>query len=401
MLKILFFLSSFLLINEIIAQKIDDHINLKTLRSKVLLNYDPRIRPRKNYDEPINITVMIRLDRLINVDTSNQRVDLSLAFYMFWTDEFLTWDPKKYGDISMIKLWPHQVWLPDLFSSSPFDPHTEAYHKVRVQSTGDVFLIQKMIVTRYCWMNLANFPFDKTTCQLNFIFPAFRTDNLRLEGESQVIIRDNFPAGNPEFDVSLSNQTVTNHQFGNTTSMFPYITLQLKITRKTSAYVYKILLPYLIANLCMIHALITYGTVMKRVFLSFITLFIDIYLFTYLWYMIGKPSTASTPYAFKCVVINALLATAFIIMTTVADFWVNGSQNSCPAIGKKIVNNELVSKYLFLKFSARNLKDLDAEMFDIERRKRTPEVSDSVLFMVFLNRIFLVIFIVFGFFYHS
>lgn len=109
----------------------------------------------------------------------------SFHFPKFWTDEFLTWDPKKYGDIKLIKLWPHQVWLPDLFSTSPFDPHSQAHHKVRVQSNGDIFFKQKMIVTRYCWMNLANFPFDKTTCQMNFIFPAFRTDNLRLEDESK------------------------------------------------------------------------------------------------------------------------------------------------------------------------------------------------------------------------
>ena len=33
---------------------------------------------------------------------------------MVWTDEFIKWDPKKYGNVTRIRFTTEEIWRPDL-----------------------------------------------------------------------------------------------------------------------------------------------------------------------------------------------------------------------------------------------------------------------------------------------
>ena len=49
--------------------------------------------------------------------------EISIIFEYFpkrWKDDFLTWDPKAYGDIERITVDPGDIWLPDFCLSNSY-----------------------------------------------------------------------------------------------------------------------------------------------------------------------------------------------------------------------------------------------------------------------------------------
>lgn len=108
---------------------------------------------------------------------------------------------------------------------------------------------------------------------------------------------------NPEFSVKLLNEGIfplanISDKFNNTN----IVLVLLQISRKTSSYLFKVMIPYIVANLMMAFALITPSNIPKRVACAVLTMLIDLMIFEHLWDSIGN--TMYTPYASKLLTSN-------------------------------------------------------------------------------------------------
>ena len=82
----------------------------KTLKDRILTNYDESIRP----SEPVDIYLRLIFKQISNVDEKNQIITSSSYLTASWFDERLTWNNSEVGiDFLMIK--SNLLWLPDLY----------------------------------------------------------------------------------------------------------------------------------------------------------------------------------------------------------------------------------------------------------------------------------------------
>lgn len=104
---------------------------------------------------------------------------------------------------------------------------------------------------------------------------------------------------NPEFAVDYVNSSIVNETLGNTTIVDHFWSIRMEIQRRTSAYMYKVVIPYIAANLFMLYALVVIGPLGVRILTAAVALNIDVNLFSYMWYVVGTPSRYGVPYAGK------------------------------------------------------------------------------------------------------
>lgn len=72
------------------------------LLQTILQDYDKRSRPVENFHLPLEVDFSISLRQIIQVDEKNQLITTNLWRTLFWTDEFLQWDPNDHGNITQV-----------------------------------------------------------------------------------------------------------------------------------------------------------------------------------------------------------------------------------------------------------------------------------------------------------
>lgn len=72
------------------------------LLNSILNNYDRRSRPVEDYYSPLNITLDISLQQLLQVDEKHQTITTNIWRSVSWNDCSLKWNPDNYGNISHV-----------------------------------------------------------------------------------------------------------------------------------------------------------------------------------------------------------------------------------------------------------------------------------------------------------
>jgi nicotinic acetylcholine receptor len=100
-----------------------------------------------------------------------------------WKDEFLTWNPSDFHNITEMVVPFAKVWQPDLliqetcvfipntqhkYHSFNFNRITESIHAV-LHYNGTLAASWVDVITLRCQMNVAEFPFDKQTCKFKYV----------------------------------------------------------------------------------------------------------------------------------------------------------------------------------------------------------------------------------------
>lgn len=102
------------------------------------LKYDPNVRPVKDSFKRVDVEVRLGIKRLFEMDEINHRVTIfailikvwpkhtlsveveqfifriSSTCFKKWKDDFLTWDPKDFGNITFTYVKYNQIWSPRL-----------------------------------------------------------------------------------------------------------------------------------------------------------------------------------------------------------------------------------------------------------------------------------------------
>ncbi|XP_071969552.1 5-hydroxytryptamine receptor 3A-like [Engystomops pustulosus] len=165
-----------------------------------------------------------------------------------WVDEFLTWDPEKFDNITKISIPTHWIWLPDIMVIEMVDvkkPPEDTY--VYIDYNGSVFYSKPFQIKSTCNFNIYYFPFDQHNCSLTFtswshtsqdINVRLRIDNNMLKSFTSMFASDG------EWEIlnvvpSSKIMTYYNQSFGET--LFYII-----IKRKPVFYIVTLILPSLL-----------------------------------------------------------------------------------------------------------------------------------------------------------
>ena len=86
----------------------------QNLTQHLLATYNPNVRPVLTYSESVTVTHALLLKQIVRLDTKTQTLRLFMHEYTSWVDNYLTWDPERFGNISVISVNRENLWIPDI-----------------------------------------------------------------------------------------------------------------------------------------------------------------------------------------------------------------------------------------------------------------------------------------------
>uniref|UniRef100_A0A915DQ15 Neurotransmitter-gated ion-channel ligand-binding domain-containing protein n=1 Tax=Ditylenchus dipsaci TaxID=166011 RepID=A0A915DQ15_9BILA len=142
----------------------------KQLLEHLFEHYRKELRPVVNEKSgPTNVTVQLYFKQIQKVQENDQILTLYCWLEEYWTDEFLRWDPEKFGGIKEIHIPAEMLWRPDLLVYNNANMNVkdnEMQTNALVRNDGRVSLFRAIITDITCSLNMHRFPFDQQICFL-------------------------------------------------------------------------------------------------------------------------------------------------------------------------------------------------------------------------------------------
>ncbi|XP_053308424.1 5-hydroxytryptamine receptor 3A-like [Spea bombifrons] len=142
---------------------------LLRLSDYLMEEYKKGVRPVLDWRRTTTVYIDVIVYAILGVDEKNQVLTTYIWYRQFWVDEFLTWDPTKFENITQISIPTEKVWIPDIMinefvdvGKSPDIPYVYVNYEGRIQNYKPI-----QVVTA-CSLNIYNFPFDLQNCSLTF-----------------------------------------------------------------------------------------------------------------------------------------------------------------------------------------------------------------------------------------
>lgn len=242
-------LSRFLLI-AFVGYVLTDENEYRLVRD-LMTSYDKRIRPSQNHSKPLNVTFGVALAQIIDVDEKNQIITTNCWLNQGWVDYMLRWDPRKYGNTSVIRLPYTEVWRPDilLYNNADVASSLSAVStNVIVTSDGNVTWLSMWIFKSSCSIDVKYFPFDVQNCSMDFASWAY--DGFQLD------IQNYADGGDLSNYVSSSEWELIFFDFERKVVVFsccpePYVFIKyyIVIKRRPLFYMFNLVMPCILITL--------------------------------------------------------------------------------------------------------------------------------------------------------
>ena len=126
------------------------------------------------------VGMFLRVFKVVNVDTTDGRLQLKVWLRMTWQDDRLQWDPAEFGGVTQLHMRAHsltndqdtEIWLPDI---QPYNTgeglSSSLEHSIAlVSSSGNVYWTRPGVLDILCrYRGLNKFPFDdQLSCTVDF-----------------------------------------------------------------------------------------------------------------------------------------------------------------------------------------------------------------------------------------
>ncbi len=153
------------------------------LRSVILKDYVPRVRPSDHNATKLTVKVALRPHYLESLVESEERATLLLNIDLMWTDIRLTWDPEDQNGHKCMYLEYSDIWSPRLaFMDSIVETsNLNPTYSVEVCYDGRVHLGYHSRVTVIAKFHSEAFPFDRQKITVRFGHPTIGDDELDLD----------------------------------------------------------------------------------------------------------------------------------------------------------------------------------------------------------------------------
>ena len=210
--------------------------------------YKSDVRPRINMSEPVEIKLDMFIMSIDKVDEQRQTFTLRAFMEVGWRDDFLTWEPEKYGGVRNINIPNMKLWLPDLALLDVYDSLTDIGQKdgrAVVDYNGSVVIWPYKMYTVGCKIKISRFPFDEQTCVLDFVSWTNPISALDLRTSDELTLGRYSESA----EWSLENYTSEYYlmQFGD--DAWAHVKYVFKLRRKWLFHVLNIITPIVVISL--------------------------------------------------------------------------------------------------------------------------------------------------------
>ncbi|XP_078577207.1 neuronal acetylcholine receptor subunit alpha-10-like isoform X2 [Branchiostoma floridae x Branchiostoma japonicum] len=178
-------------------------VSEREVANMLLAGYQKEGRPVRDPTQVVLTSLDVYVIQIVKLIPRRQVLVINVWLVQRWRDDFLTWDPAEYGNISTIRLGSENIWRPRLVNYNR--QHEEGWSELPdtnaiVRSNGEVLWTYPITLHSTCVLDIARFPFDVQNCPLKFGSWTYDSLNLKLVNISTTGNIDYF-AANGEWEL--------------------------------------------------------------------------------------------------------------------------------------------------------------------------------------------------------
>ncbi|KAM4772584.1 acetylcholine receptor subunit gamma [Rhinophrynus dorsalis] len=223
------------------------------LLNDLMKTYNKNLRPAKKDGDIISVSIKLVLTNLISLNEREEALTTNVWVEMQWKDYRLSWDPKQYHGISMMRIPSTMVWLPDVGLENNVDGTFDIalYANTLVSPDGSMYWLPPAIYRSACPVVVTYFPFDWQNCSMVFqsqTYSANEIDLLLTVDDDKTIewieIDPEAFTENGEWAIKhMPAKKIKNHRLPPDDVNYQQIVFYLIIQRKPLFYIINIIVP--------------------------------------------------------------------------------------------------------------------------------------------------------------
>ncbi|XP_046482657.1 neuronal acetylcholine receptor subunit beta-3-like [Neodiprion pinetum] len=139
------------------------------LRKHLFCDYDNYVRPSLQQDNATKVYLEL-IPKFIEFDDHANTLVLHAWMALIWTDEHLSWNISKFGNLNSLQVSSDELWIPHLYVYNSGNLEREQYGIPKtdcvLHSSGRVACVPALKYTSHCIANYQHWPFDSHNCTL-------------------------------------------------------------------------------------------------------------------------------------------------------------------------------------------------------------------------------------------
>ncbi|XP_057710995.1 cholinergic receptor, nicotinic, beta 1 (muscle) like isoform X2 [Corythoichthys intestinalis] len=225
----------------------------RRLHQKIFNNYNLKVRPAQYWEDRVMVRVGMTLSQLVSLNEKNGEMTTNVFMNLEWKDYRLSWNPKDYDDISVLRIPANKVWRPDVYLINNNDGQFDValYVNVLVYNDGTVNWLPPAIYRSSCSIEVAYFPFDWQNCSMIFRSYTYDASEVELQyyldddGKEirEIVIDENAFTENGEWNICHKPSRKNVRE-----DLYEDITFYLIIERKPLFYIINIIVPCILTS---------------------------------------------------------------------------------------------------------------------------------------------------------
>uniref|UniRef100_A0A4W4F2G5 Cholinergic receptor, nicotinic, alpha 9 n=1 Tax=Electrophorus electricus TaxID=8005 RepID=A0A4W4F2G5_ELEEL len=214
------------------------------LLNDLMENYSNALRPVEDMDKTLNVTLQITLSQIKDMDERNQVLIAYLWIRQTWYDAYLKWNKNEYDGLEVIRIPSSLVWRPDLvlYNKADDDLPGPVDTNVVLRYTGEITWDAPAITKSSCVVDVSYFPFDSQHCNLTFGSWTYNGNQVDITMAMDSGDLSDF-VENVEWECRGMPAVKSVVTYGCCSDPYPDITYTLLLKRRSSFYIYNLLLP--------------------------------------------------------------------------------------------------------------------------------------------------------------
>ena len=140
--------------------------------SKLMTNYDKRVRPATDQSQPVYVNVSLNLIAIQEFDEVSEKLSIVAVLNLAWHDERMTWNFWEYNNTYGVNVPMGDVWTPRLVLTNPINKIKvvgEDWVEMKWYFNGMGYLSVGDVIHSKCNVDVSYFPWDTQTCEIMFI----------------------------------------------------------------------------------------------------------------------------------------------------------------------------------------------------------------------------------------
>ncbi|XP_073457232.1 5-hydroxytryptamine receptor 3A-like [Aquarana catesbeiana] len=144
--------------------------------------YKKWTRPVHNWRNTTIVDIDIVIFAILGIEEKSQVLKTYLWFRESWVDEFLTWDPTKFDNVTQISIPRQLIWIPDIVVVEFVETAMALdIPYVYVDYRGVVKNQKPLVISTACSLNIYYFPFDIQRCSISFTSWLHTLEDVNLD----------------------------------------------------------------------------------------------------------------------------------------------------------------------------------------------------------------------------